>query len=189
METYVEIKFYAEGCPIVIDRTWCDEGKDPNWNEIKSFLFKSKGEKFTKQQLIDDQTMIYVSVFDRQMFSYIQDGKQITLEEHRFLGSMSIPMKTILQNPPKIEFSFKIKRPLILPSYMVVPDEVYFIDSNEKEKLDDAQIRKNEQVPSYLTLSISLDPALELPSENEQNGLYPGAERQDLLTEGNNWVI
>lgn len=55
VESYVEIKVQFSDGRTIIDRTWCDEGKDPNWNEIKSFLFKPiNSEKFTKQQLYDD---------------------------------------------------------------------------------------------------------------------------------------
>jgi len=53
-----------------------------------------------------------------------------------------------------------------LPSYNVVPDEVYFIE--DKAKLDGTELRKNEQIPTYVNISISLEPPLELPSENDQ---------------------
>ena len=53
----------------IIDRTWCDEGKDPNWNEVKSFRFKPiQTEKFTKKQLYDDNSIIMISLFDRQQY-------------------------------------------------------------------------------------------------------------------------
>ena len=67
VESYVEIRvIFADGRTI-IDRTWCDDGKDPNWNELKSFLYKPiNSEKFTKKQLMDDTTEIVVSLFDRQ---------------------------------------------------------------------------------------------------------------------------
>ena len=71
VESYVEIKVQFSDGRTIIDRTWCDEGKDPNWNEIKSFLFKPiNSEKFTKQQLFDDQTTIDIALFDRQQYSH-----------------------------------------------------------------------------------------------------------------------
>lgn len=39
---------------------------------------------------------------------------------------MKMPLKTVLMNPGKMEFNFKIDRPMVLPSYNVVKDEVYF---------------------------------------------------------------
>jgi len=42
-------------------------------------------------------------------------------------------------------------------------------------KLVDEVLRENEQIPTYLNLSISLDPAIELPNENIMS-YYPGAE-------------
>jgi len=50
--------------------------------------------------------MIMISVFDRQQYSQVMDGKQITQEEHRYIGSVTLPMKTVLQNPEKIDWSF-----------------------------------------------------------------------------------
>jgi len=52
VESYVEVKIvYGDGSgKTIIDRTFCDEGKDPKWNEVKSFPFKPVGsEKFTKE--------------------------------------------------------------------------------------------------------------------------------------------
>ena len=71
VESYVEVKIvYGDGSgKTIIDRTFCDEGKDPKWNEVKSFPFKPVGsEKFTKEQLINDNTVIYISLFDRQQY-------------------------------------------------------------------------------------------------------------------------
>ena len=41
--------------------------------------------------------------------------------------------------------------------------------------MDDQKLRENEQIPTYINLSISLEPPLELPSENEQS-FYKGFE-------------
>jgi hypothetical protein len=42
-------------------------------------------------------------------------------------------------------------------------------------KLNDEVLRENEQIATYLNLSISLNPAIELPNENAMS-YYPGAE-------------
>lgn len=40
VESYVEVKVIYKDGKTIIDRTFCDEGKDPMWNEVKSFPFK-----------------------------------------------------------------------------------------------------------------------------------------------------
>jgi L,D-peptidoglycan transpeptidase YkuD (ErfK/YbiS/YcfS/YnhG family) len=66
VESYIEIKVVFADGRTIIDRTWCDEGKDPNWNEVKTFPFKPiSTEYFTKKQLYDDNSMITISLFDR----------------------------------------------------------------------------------------------------------------------------
>jgi hypothetical protein len=128
VESYVEIKIVFSDGRTIIDRTWCDDGKDPNWNEIKSFPFLPiNSSNFTKQQLQDDGTILYISLFDLQKYEHTQEGVLMTQEEHRFIGSLSIPLKTILMNPGKCEFNFQVNRPLVLPAYNVVTDEVYFV--------------------------------------------------------------
>lgn len=94
-------------------------------------------------------------------------------EENRFLGSLEIPLSTVLNNYEKTDFNFKLNRPIILPAYRVVDDELNLMQNNSK--LLDEVLRENEQIPTYLNLSISLDPAIELPNENVMS-YYPGAE-------------
>ena len=45
----------------------------------------------------------------------------------------------------------------------------------------------NDQPATYLNLSISIEPNIELPFENSEC-YYPGREDRDLLDEGANWV-
>ena len=103
----------------------------------------------------------------------MQDGKQVRQEENRFLGNLEIPLSTVLNNYEKTDFNFKLNRPLILPAYRVVDDELNLMQNNAK--LVDEVLRENEQIATYLNLSISLDPAIELPNENVMS-YYPGAE-------------
>ena len=57
VESYVEVKVIYKDNKTIIDRTFCDDGKDPMWNEVKSFPFKPINTmKFTKEQLVDDET-------------------------------------------------------------------------------------------------------------------------------------
>jgi hypothetical protein len=71
-----------------------------------------------------------------------------------------------------MDFNFKLNRPLVLPAYRVLDDEAFFMNA---EQLAEEKLRQNEQIPTYLNLSISLDPAIELPTENNE-AYYPGAE-------------
>ena len=46
---------------------------------------------------------------------------------------------------------------------------------------------ENEQPPTYLNLSITIEPNLELPTDNAELA-YPGFEEQKVLYNGANWV-
>lgn len=106
-------------------RTNVDEGASPKWNEVLIFPLEADNKtNFTKEELINSTTMIIISLFDKETYKYQQDGKQITQEENRFLGSLEIPLSTVLTNYEKTDFNFKLNRPLILPSYRVVNDEL-----------------------------------------------------------------
>jgi len=45
---------------------------------------------------------------------------------------MTVPLQTVLQNPNKMEFNFMIERPVVLPSYNVLKEEIYFLEDNAK---------------------------------------------------------
>lgn len=96
-----------------------------------------------------------------------------------------MPLSTVLCNPDKLDFNFKLDRPLALPAYRVLDDEIYF---KEGDDLEEEKLRKNEQLCTYLNVSISLDPAIELPSENIDS-YYPGGEPSLLLIMANDWLI
>ena len=57
---------------------------------------------------------------------------------------------------------------------------------DEREAQQQMQ-RTNEEVNTYISLSISLDPVLELPQEGELE-YYPGAESSSLLMAANEWA-
>jgi len=81
--------------------------------------------------------------------------------EYRFLGSLTIPLSSILNNPPKLEAMFKINRPLALFNYTILKNNIFLMDEKEmKENLT----RTNEEINTYISLSISLDPILEVPT-------------------------
>jgi len=174
VETFVEVKVQYHEKFAMTKRTNVDEGGSPKWNEVLVFPLEADNKtNFTREELINSQTMIIISLFDKQMYVNMQDGKQVRQEENRFLGNLEIPLSTVLNNYEKTDFNFKLNRPLILPAYRVVDDELNLMQNNAK--LVDEVLRENEQIATYLNLSISLDPAIELPNENVMS-YYPGAE-------------
>lgn len=108
----------------------------------------------------------------------------MTLEEHRFLGSVNIPLLTLLQNPGKTDFNFRLERPAVLPNYRVLNEEIYFMSA---EELKNHLQMRNEQPATYINLSITMEPNIELPFDNAEYS-YPGFESQKILDEGSKWM-
>lgn len=72
-------------------------------------------------------------------------------------------MSSILNNPPKMEAMFKVNRPLALFNYTILKNNIFLMDAEEmKENMS----RTNEEINTYISLSISLDPILEVLKEN-----------------------
>ena len=185
VESYVEVRVQYYEKYAVMKRTYTDEGRMPRWNEILEFpLVADNGSGFTIEELASSETMIIVSLFDLQKYTTTRTEGDFTHEEHRFLGDIRIPLQSILTNPGKWEHNFKLNRPVLLPTYRVPEQEIFYMKKDEIEK----QMKlENEQPPSYLNLSISLDPPIELPTENEE-AYYPGYEDRLLLEDGAQWV-
>ena len=156
----------------------------PRWNEILDFPLESAQDFFTHKELSSSKTVIIASLFDKQVYASQREGARVLLEEHRFLGAVTIPLLTLLTNPGKTDFNFRLERPVCLPSYRVLNEEIYFMRAEELEK---HRKMENEQPPTYLNLSISIEPNLELPSENNEY-TYPGYEQQKLLDDGTKWM-
>lgn len=116
--------------------------------------------------------MIHVNLFDQERYQVRRGEGEAEMVENRFLGGFVVPLLSVLTNPGKTEFNFKVNRPLCLPNYKVLKQDVFFI---KPEDMTAENLRKNEQISTYLTLSLSLDPAIELPDENEEE-YYPGFE-------------
>lgn len=51
--------------------------------------------------------------------------------EYRFLGSFTIPLASILNNPPKLEAMFKVNRPLALFNYIILKNNIFLMDKDE----------------------------------------------------------
>ena len=81
-------------------------------------------------------------------------------------------MQTLLSNKGKTDFNFRLNRPICLPNYRVLEDEIYFMSADQ---LDKQRKMENEQPPTYINLSIAIEPSIELPTENAELQ-YPGFE-------------
>ena len=65
----------------------------PRWNEILDFaLVAENNQNFTLNELASSSTMIIVSLFDKQTYYTQREGEKIEQEEHRFLGSVHLPL-------------------------------------------------------------------------------------------------
>ena len=102
----------------------------PRWNEILEFALEAndKNNKFTLEELSRSNTMIIVSVYDKEQYHTQREGQTVTQEEHRFLGDVRIPLQSILTNPGKCSFQFRLNRPMLLPTYKVISEEIYFME-------------------------------------------------------------
>jgi len=137
VETFVEIRVVYNDFFSEVKTTNIAEGDFPEWNEVLDFSLQSEnGKKFTKEELINSQTLLYISLFDREITPYKEDdfsSTQIKMQiEYRYLGSFSVPLTSILNNPPKMEAMFKVNRPLALFNYVILKDNIFLMDENER---------------------------------------------------------
>jgi hypothetical protein len=96
--------------------------------------------------------------------------------QNRYLGSFKIPLTTILSGT-KFEGLIRIDRPLVLQDYHVVQDELIF--KGEKDLIEQ-QARNEEQIPTYINLSVSLEPLIQIQLENDKD-YYHGVEKAPFL--------
>jgi len=143
------------------------EGQCPEWNEMLEFTLKAaKGKYFTRKELEDNRMMIYITLFDR--FIIKEPGstikRQVHIIENKYLGQIKIPLMTILGGS-KFEGLVRIERPLVLQNYRVVKEDLSFMD---RAGFQASQRAREEQVPTYLNMTISLDPFINIPLENDR---------------------
>jgi hypothetical protein len=79
-----------------------------------------------------------------------------------------------------------VERPLALFNYQVETNSFFFLNQQQPALMEDG-VPKAEIPNTYLSMSISLDPILELPQENELE-YYIGLEKQNLLAAASEWV-
>ena len=74
-----------------------------------------------------------------------------------------------------------------MTAYRLLEEEIYFC-KGDTSKLKEEKLRKNEYLSTYLNVSITLDPPMQLPSENAES-YRTGAEESNLLIKANEWRI
>ena len=152
------------------------------------FIFESLDDKaFTKEELQDCRSVLHFMLFDQilSVTKIIADKSEAHLRlERRYLGSFTLPMLTVFQNPQGVEANFRIERPLCLFGYHTskenpfIPYEMQ--QSHEPPALD-------PDIDTNVTLRVQLDPVLELPTEAESD-YYPGFENPKFLFDANQWI-
>ena len=160
------------------------EGQCPEWNEMLEFTLKAaKGKYFTRGELEENRMMIYITVFDRVTVEEpVSKNRVMKYVENKYLGQIKIPLATILGGS-KFEGNVKIDRPLVLQNYRVVKEDLSFMD---RKGFEESQQACEEQVPTYLNLTITLDPFINIPLENDRE-FYGGQEKGPFLELGTAW--
>lgn len=121
---------------------------------------------FKKTELEQSPILIYFTLFDQLIQSeQITKMRTMTYRENRYLGCFCVPLTTILKGS-KFEGQVKIERPLVIQGYRVMEDDIVFM---QKKGLEEHEKRNEEQIPTYLNLTISLEPLITLPRENERD--------------------
>lgn len=72
----------------------------------------------------------------------------------------------------------------MLQGYRVMEDDIVFM---QKQALEAHEQRNEEQIPTYLNVTISLEPLISLPRENDRD-YYQGFEKGPFLQVGSEWV-
>lgn len=168
--------------------TDCFAGVDPEWNETLNLVYQAINKKrgFTIPELLKNDAILYISVFDyiavdRSRKIGEQAGEITIYSEKRYIGSFSMPLMTLFQNP-KINAVFKINRPIFLFGYLSTKSSIFASDS----KSGSGDIN-NPFLPSYINLNLSCEPEFELPSGSNRN-YYQGVENSQFLIMCKAWI-
>ena len=157
------------------------DGQCPEWNQILEFDMRPANRSaFTQEELQTWPYVLYFTLYDRETRVVKETRvKSIHYDENRYLGSFSIPLTTILSGN-KFEGSVRVNRPLVLQNYRVFSDQAILMEAAD---IDRHAVRAEEQIPTYLYVSINLEPLMTIPRSNEKD-VYDGAELQDFLDKG-----
>jgi hypothetical protein len=77
--------------------------------------------------------MIYITLFDVEVIDRgVPSLSHLANTQYRYLGSFSIPLISLLNNPPKIDAIFKVERPVALFNYQVETNTFFFLNQSEE---------------------------------------------------------
>lgn len=149
----------------IIYKTSTFAGIDPGWNETISMIYHAidSDKGLTVDELINNESILYVSIFDfvgSWEENQMSNNRYNILVQNRFIGSFQIPLLTLFQNP-KINSYFKINRPLTLFGYMSTKSNIFSVERSMMLK------NVNPFLPSYISMSLSVEPEFHLPSRND----------------------
>jgi len=172
---------------IHVEKSDCLEGMTPEWNQIIRFKLqpKIKNQNFSAVEIIDSRNILHLSLFDAlgSVKNRRDNPNKFTLLVNRhFLGSFSIPLISLFDNP-KIEAAFKLNRPIILFGYYST--RVNHIINKFSDDFE--YLITNPTIPTYINLNLSIDPIVEMSSKSEAN-YFPGFEDSQFLIMGSNWL-
>jgi len=184
---FLEIKLHdPEKGTLYTVKTETFEGTYPEWNDNLVIPLKIHKEDFDYDMTTNPQNtqaVVYFNLFD--LVSSVNKNKESTnrynvLIEKRYLGSFSIPLATLFQYPQQNAAVYKIERPLFLFGYFNMKP-VFSTD------IQISSLVADPFTPSYVTLSLTIDPPLDMPTKNVAD-YYSGAENPQLLLNGTNWL-
>lgn len=85
----------------------------------------------------------------------------------------------------KLEGLIRVDRPVVLQSHKVIADEFIPMDAEQYKK--EQEPRDEEQIPTYLNVTMSLEPFIQIETQNEAE-TYPGYEKTPFLLAGSEWA-
>jgi hypothetical protein len=188
VQSFIEVRLLHNGLSRSV-RTAPFDGTNPEWNEMLSLTFSSLEKTgFTKEELQDCESVLYFVLYDQilSVQQVLMDEGEIRVRlDRRYLGSFSLPLLTVFQNPAGVEANFKVKRPVCLFGYHTSKENPFVPFHTESAQHSPPFL--DPDVDSYVMLKVSLDPPLELPQESEAD-YYPGFENPNFLFYASEWA-
>lgn len=168
VEPLVEVRLVDPEAPEneQVRKTSAADGRSPEWNQILEFGLTAKdNEGFTKQELERSTTMVCFTLFDQEkQVEQITRARSQHYLEHKYLGRFVVPLTTVLAGQ-KLEGLVRVDRPVVLQSHKVIADE--FIPMDVEQYRRDQGPRDEEQIPTYLNVTMSLEPFIQIETSNE----------------------
>jgi coiled-coil and C2 domain-containing protein 2A len=160
------------------------EGVHPDWNEMLTMELHPKDDFFTNEEILGSRDILYFTIFDEVNFVDTEGEVKTIKREKRFLGSFSIPLFVVFENKSRLEAMCRVARPLLVFGYYTSTQNLF---GGRTGTAEPAQSSLSPTIPTFVTLSVSIDPPIDVAVENERE-YYPGAEEITLLISGTKWI-